>query len=131
MLNVLSEGKDDKAKANYTDKLIEYKHFENDYIFNGKAYDDKFKLAFKQLSAIYYTRIAENGKVPSMVTLFELFGYNSDKIQTGKVRQNILENWKDIKKNDITRNLCVPIGKNEHGLMSVSYKHLDVYTRQV
>lgn len=124
MLNVLSEGKDDKAKANDTDKLIEYKHFENDYIFNGKAYDDKFRLAFKQLSAIYYTRIAENGKVPSMVTLFELFGYNSDKIQTGKVRQNILENWKDIKKNDITRNLCVPIGKNEHGLM-----YLDLYEK--
>lgn len=124
MLNVLSGGKDEKDKANDTDKLIEYKHFENDYIFNGHMYDEKFNLAFKQLSAIYYTRIAENGKVPSMVTLFELFEYNSEKIQSGEVRKNILENWQDINKNDITRNLCVPIGKNEHGLM-----YLDLYEK--
>jgi S-DNA-T family DNA segregation ATPase FtsK/SpoIIIE len=32
-LNVLSEGDQDKTKANDTDKLIEYKHFENEYIF--------------------------------------------------------------------------------------------------
>ncbi len=124
MLNVLSGGKDEKDKANDTDKLIEYKHFQNDYIFNGNMYDDKFNLAFKQLSAIYYTRIAENGKVPSMVTLFELFDYNSEKIQNGEVRENILENWQDTNKNDITRNLCVPIGKNEHGLM-----YLDLYEK--
>lgn len=124
MLNILSGGKDEKDKANDTDKLIEYKHFQNDYIFNGNIYDDKFNLAFKQLSAIYYTRIAENGKVPSMVTLFELFDYNSEKIQNGEVRENILENWKDTNKNDITRNLCVPIGKNEHGLM-----YLDLYEK--
>lgn len=124
MLNVLSGGKDEKDKANDTDKLIEYKHFQNDYIFNGNMYDDKFNLAFKQLSAIYYTRIAENGKVPSMVTLFELFDYNSEKIQNGEVRENILENWQDTNKNDITRNLCVPIGKNEHGFM-----YLDLYEK--
>lgn len=124
MLNILSEGKDDKSKANDTDKLIEYKHFQNDYIFNERAYDDKFNLAFKQLSAIYYTRIAENGKVPSMVTLFELFGYNSDKIQKGEVRKSILQSWEDVNENDITRNLCVPVGKNEHGLM-----YLDLYEK--
>lgn len=124
MLNVLSGGKEDKDKANDTDKLIEYKHFQNDYIFSGHAHDDKFSLAFKQLSAIYYTRIAENGKVPSMVTLFELFEYNSEKIQKDEVREDILKNWQDIEKNDITRNLCVPIGKNEHGLM-----YLDLYEK--
>lgn len=117
MLNVLSEGKDDKFQANDTDKLIEYKRFQNDYIFNGQAYDDKFNLAFKQLSAIYYTRIAENGKVPSMVTLFELFDYNTEKIENGEIQKDILGRWEDIKNNDITKNLCVPIGKNEHGLI--------------
>ena len=124
MLNVLSGGKDDKDKASDTDKLIEYKHFQNDYIFGDQRYDDKFDLAFKQLSAIYYTRIAENGKVPSMVTLFELFEYDSEKIQKGEVREDILRNWQDTGKNDITRNLCVPIGKNEHGLL-----YLDLYEK--
>lgn len=124
MLNVLSEGKDDKSKANDTDKLIEYKHFQNEYIFNGQIYDEKFHRAFKQLSAIYYTRIAENGKVPSMVTLFELFDYNSEKMQKGEIRESILKSWQDVGKNDITRNLCVPIGKNEHGLM-----YLDLYEK--
>lgn len=124
LLNVLSEGKGDKTKANDTDKLIEYKHFENNYIFQGQEYDSAFNLAFKQLSAIYYTRIAENGKVPSMVTLFELFGYTSEKVQKNEIGREILKNWEDIDKNDITRNLCVPIGKNEHGLM-----YLDLYEK--
>lgn len=123
-LNVLSEGKDDKSKADDTDKLIEYKNFQNDYIFDEEKYKEKFNQAFKQLSAIYYTRIAENGKVPSMVTLFELYGYNSEKVHNGDVKKSILESWKDIDKNDVTRNLCVAIGKNEHGPM-----YLDLYEK--
>ena len=114
-LNVLSEGDDDTSKASDTDKLIEYKHFQNNYIFNAEKYREKFALAFKQLSAIYYTRIAENGKVPSMVTLFELYGFDSEKVQKGEIKKIILDNWKDIEKNDVTRSLGVPIGKNEHG----------------
>ena len=123
-LNVLSEGKDDKSKANDTDKLIEYKHFQNDYIFDENKYRKNFSQAFKQLSAIYYTRIAENGKVPSMVTLFELYGYNSTKVQNGEVKQSILESWQNVDKNDVTRNMRIAIGKNEHGPM-----HLDLYEK--
>lgn len=123
-LNVLSEDKDDKTKANDTDKLIEYKYFRNEYIFDHEKYRDKYALAFKQLSAIYYTRVAENGNVPSMVTLFELYGYNSEKIENGEVRRSIAESWKNTEKNDVTRNLCVPIGKNEHGSM-----YLDLYEK--
>lgn len=123
-LNVLSEDKDDKTKANDTDKLIEYKYFRNEYIFDHEKYRDKYALAFKQLSAIYYTRVAENGNVPSMVTLFELYGYNSEKIENGEVRRSIAEIWKNTEKNDVTRNLCVPIGKNEHGSM-----YLDLYEK--
>lgn len=123
-LNVLSSGTDEAGKANDTDKLIEYKHFQNDYIFNEKVYSDRFSLAFRQLSAIYYTRIAENGKVPSMVTLFELYGYDNEKVNSGKVRKEILQNWTDVEKNDITKNLCVPIGKNEHGALN-----LDLYEK--
>ena len=77
-LNVLSEGSSQMGRqANDTDKLIEYKTFQNEYIFDQQGkYGESFTKAFKQLSAIYYTRVAENGKVPSMVTLFELWGYN-------------------------------------------------------
>ena len=123
-LNVLSSGTEEAGKANDTDKLIEYKHFQNDYIFNEKAYDERFELAFRQLSAIYYTRIAENGKVPSMVTLFELYGYDTEKVNSGKVKEEILQNWTDVEANDITKNLCVPIGKNEHGALN-----LDLYEK--
>ena len=59
-----------------------------------------------------------------MVTLFELYGYNSEKIENGEVRRSIAESWKNTEKNDVTRNLCVPIGKNEHGSM-----YLDLYEK--
>lgn len=126
-LNVLSENSDDNSAehANDTDKLIEYKAFQNEYIFDQQQkYNESFKKAFKQLSAIYYTRVAENGKVPSMVTLFELWGYDSKSVSKGEPGKKILESWKDIDKNDITRNLCVPIGANEHGSM-----YLDLYEK--
>ncbi|MCL2808202.1 MAG: FtsK/SpoIIIE domain-containing protein [Coriobacteriia bacterium] len=123
-LNVLSEGSGDATKASDTDKLIEYKHFENEYIFNESEYSDQFSLAFRQLSAIYYTRIAENAKVPSMVTLFELYGYDSQKIAGDEVKTSILESWESIEKNDVTKNLCVAVGKNEYGSM-----YLDLYEK--
>lgn len=126
-LNVLSEGSIDKIgeQANDTDKLIEYKAFQNEYIFDQQGiYNEYFTKAFKQLSAIYYTRVAENGKVPSMVTLFELWGYDSESVNKGEPRQKILESWKNVDKNDITRNLCVPIGANEHGSI-----YLDLYEK--
>lgn len=117
-LNVLSENSNDPKgeQANDTDKLIEYKSFQNEYIFDQQGkYSEHFAKAFKQLSAIYYTRVAENGKVPSMVTLFELWGYDSESVSTGEIGKDILKSWENIKQNDITRNLCVPIGANEHG----------------
>lgn len=123
-LNVLSEGSDDVSKASNTDMLIEYKHFENQYIFNENTFDEKFKLAYKQLSAIYYTRIAENGKVPSMVTLFELYNINLERNLDSDVRKEIYSRWTKVEENDITRNLCVPVGKNEHGAVT-----LDLYEK--
>lgn len=125
-LNVLSEGSSQMGgQANDTDKLIEYKTFQNEYIFDQQGkYGESFTKAFKQLSAIYYTRVAENGKVPSMVTLFELWGYNSESIRKDEPRQKMLASWENVQKNDITRNLCVPIGANEHGAM-----YLDLYEK--
>lgn len=123
-LNVLSEGNNEKSKTNDTNNLIEYKHFQNDFIFDEEKYREQYERAFKQLSAIYYTRIAENGNVPSMVTLFELYEYSSNHVQNNKIKEDILKSWTDIEKNNITKNLCVPIGKNEHGNM-----YLDLYEK--
>lgn len=124
-LNMLSEDNNDHGKANNTDALIEYKHFQNKYIFSqDMRFDDKFRLSFKQLSSIYYKRIAENGNVPSMVTLFELYKYTPEKIEKNEISAEILENWHDTGKNDVTRNLRVAIGKNEHGVMC-----LDLYEK--
>ncbi len=124
-LNMLSEDKSDKSKAHNTDNLIEYKHFQNRYIFDSNDMTDKsFELAYRQLSAIYYKRIAENGNVPSMVSLFELYGYDSEKVENGSIRDDIVNNWSDTAKNDVTRNLRIPIGKNEHGNM-----YLDLYEK--
>ena len=76
-LKALSEDSSKADGAANTDSLIEYKHFQNRFIFEkADSYKNAFEKAYRQLSSIYYTRIAENGKVPSMVTLFELYGYH-------------------------------------------------------
>lgn len=113
-----------------TDDIIEYTHFINSYIFpegtKGLPYNE-FSLAFRRLSSIYYTRVAENGKVPSLVTLFELYQdiYNmtSDSIQGNGLTDVIKKNWTELKekdptapKNDVTKDLKVAMGKNEHGI---------------
>ena len=101
-----------------TDSLIEYKHFQNRFIFEkADSYKNAFEKAYRQLSSIYYTRIAENGKVPSMVTLFELYGYTSKMVDDGRIVENIRNNWNDVNKNDVTRDLKIPLGKNEHGII--------------
>lgn len=69
--------------------------------------------SYKILSAICYSQISQNGKVPSNVSLFELFGIKgSNGIDVGKF-------WGE--KNgkrcfDVTKSLAVPLGKNENGV---------------
>lgn len=117
-LKALSEDSSKSDGAANTDSLIEYKHFQNRFIFEGAdSYKAAFEKAYRQLSSIYYTRIAENGKVPSMVTLFELYGYNSNMVENGEIIDNIRSNWNNVSKNDVTRDLKIPLGKNEHGII--------------
>lgn len=120
-LSKLAEGKDSSAT---TDDIIEYTRFNNDYIFTDKARSE-FELAFKRLSSIYYTRVAENGKVPSIVTLFELYQdiYDLKTIDDDKLTATIKANWTKLKAkdptvpvNDVTKDLKVAMGKNEHGI---------------
>ncbi|MDE5853957.1 MAG: cell division protein FtsK, partial [Ruminococcus sp.] len=122
-LSKLARGNDSSSR---TDDIIEYTDFSNDYIFGTNIQkhsvtEDDFQLAFKRLSSIYYTRVAENGKVPSMVTLFELYQdiYNlsADAIQADGLTDVIRNNWKTNEiRNEVTRNMKVAMGKNEHGI---------------
>lgn len=127
-LNSLSKsGKNDSGTTDDIENLIDYKKFSNDYIFydpnieRGIEISRNYERAFRQLSAIYYRRIAENGNVPSMVTLFEMYGYTPEMVKQNQILPKILENWAT---NDVTRNLSVPIGKNEHGIV-----YLDLYEK--
>ncbi|MEE3450040.1 MAG: FtsK/SpoIIIE domain-containing protein [Acutalibacteraceae bacterium] len=128
-LNNLSKSGGAK-QSNTTDdieNLIDYIKFNNNYIFyedtqqGGQAIAKAYDRAFRQLSAVYYRRVAENGNVPSMVTLFELYGYTPDMVKSDKILNNILESWYT---SDVTRNLSVPMGKNEHGIV-----YLDLYEK--
>lgn len=124
-LSKLAGGNDSSAT---TDDIIEYTHFSNRYMFNDSSNmppDSDFSLAFRRLSSIYYTRVAENGKVPSLVTLFELYqdiyDMTSDSIQGDGLTDVIRKNWTELKdatapKNDVTKDLQVAMGKNEHGI---------------
>ena len=74
----------------------------------GDKYWDRYKRAFEFFSAIYFTKIAENGKVPSNVNMFELMdatGVDLDGYIEGK--------WVQV---DVTKSLQVPIGKTESGI---------------
>ncbi len=69
--------------------------------------------AYKYLSALYYTKISQNGKVPSNVSLFEMFGLKEgDTVDIGRYW-----GFKGGKRlYDITRTLSVPLGKNDNGI---------------
>ncbi|MDE7389849.1 MAG: cell division protein FtsK, partial [Lachnospiraceae bacterium] len=113
-----------------------YPNFWNDFVFKASAYKEQYELAYRRLSAIYYTRIAENGQVPSMVTLFKLHNISSTDIEvkdnnstnplsTTNIANRILECWSSLEEEyDVTRNLRVNIGANEHGNMP-----LDLYEK--
>lgn len=113
-----------------------YPNFWNDFIFKADEYKEQYELAYKRLSAIYYTRIAENGQVPSMVTLFQLHNISSEdtkveinnsanSLSATNIANRILKCWSSTKEEyDVTRNLRVNIGANEHGNM-----HLDLYEK--
>lgn len=123
-----SDGRNsDLQTTSKIERLIDYKRFNNDYIFyedtqsNGISIRNEYEKAFRQLSAIYYRRIAENGNVPSMVTLFKLYGYTPEMVKNDEIIGKIEQMWR---KSDVTKDLCVPMGENEHGVVT-----LDLYEK--
>jgi len=66
----------------------------------------------KVLSAIYYTRIAQNAKVPSYITIFELLGVNKDNFG-----EWLKGNWTNADRQNIVKTLSVPVGKSENSVV--------------
>ncbi|MEE0264904.1 MAG: FtsK/SpoIIIE domain-containing protein, partial [Acutalibacteraceae bacterium] len=126
-LNNLSKSGSQASTTSNIENLIDYKKFSNHFVFydenqsRGLSIKNDYKDAFRRLSAIYYRRIAENGNVPSMVTLFEMYGYKPEMISDNQIKDILIESWQ---KSDVTKNLAVPIGKNEHGIVE-----LDLYEK--
>lgn len=126
-LNNLSKSGSQANTTSNIENLIDYKKFSNNFAFydenqsKGLSIKNDYKEAFRRLSAIYYRRIAENGNVPSMVTLFEMYGYKPEMINSDQIRNILIKNWQS---NDVTKNLAVPVGKNEHGIVE-----LDLYEK--
>lgn len=68
--------------------------------------------ASKVLSALCYSKISENGKVPSNVSLFELYGLTKNNIDIGALWMGV-----DGKRSfNIVESIAVPIGKTENGI---------------
>jgi len=68
--------------------------------------------SYKILSALSYEKISQNGKVPSNVSLFELFNLKKGEIDIRKFWEG--ENGK--RKFDVRNSIGVPIGKTDSGL---------------
>lgn len=63
----------------------------------------------KILSSLCYSKISQNGKVPSAVSLFELFGFTKNNIDMAKL-------WEAKDRINVIDTLSVPIGKTDNGL---------------
>ena len=68
----------------------------------------------KVLSAIYYTHIAQNAKVPSYTTIFELLGIDKDSFT-----QSLKDNWTKSDRQNIAKTLSVPVGKSENSIVNL------------
>lgn len=128
--NTLTRGSYAGIGEQSPDQLCERKRFFTDYIFptSKKIGQDRiqpeqieadYRTAFRKLSALYYTRIAEAGHVPASVSLFDIWNIKRDWVteQTltadSEIVKFIEEKWAE---SDITEGLRVPIGRNEHDL---------------
>ncbi|MBR1481559.1 MAG: hypothetical protein IJ598_01180 [Ruminococcus sp.] len=72
--------------------------------WNARAYNTS-----KILSSLCYSRISQNGKVPSAVSLFELYGFTKNNIDMAQL-------WDGKHRANVKKTLAVPIGKTENGL---------------
>lgn len=72
--------------------------------WNAKIYNTS-----KILSSLCYSKISQNGKVPSAVSLFELYGFTKNNIDMSQL-------WDSENRINVIDTLSVPIGKTENGI---------------
>lgn len=63
----------------------------------------------KILSSLCYSKISQNGKVPSAVSLFELYGFSKNNLDISAL-------WDSPNRINVIETLSVPIGKTENGI---------------
>lgn len=77
-------------------------------------YTDKISRASQFFSSVYYAHIAQNGKVPSSVSMFEVINPNKHPL-----KDVVCNNW-GLGTNrtlpSVTKSLRVPVGKTENGM---------------
>lgn len=63
----------------------------------------------KILSSLCYSKISQNGKVPSAVSLFELYGFSKNNIDMHQL-------WDAENRINVIETLSVPLGRTENGM---------------
>ena len=66
----------------------------------------------KILSSLCYSKISQNGKVPSAVSLFELYGFTKNSIDVSRF-------WDGDSRKNVIESLSVPVGKTESGITTL------------
>lgn len=84
-----------------------------EFIFSNPTNKDTICDAYTLLSTLNYSKISQNSRVPSNVSIYELFGINGNSNQNNL--NDVLEKyWKNTNNTkDVTKSLAVPIGKTE------------------
>lgn len=71
--------------------------------------------SYKILSALSYAKISANGKVPSNVSLFELYGLSKNNVDIGAFWDGV----DGVRKYDVKESIGVPIGKTDSGITTL------------
>lgn len=80
-----------------------------------QEWDKKLYNAYNIISALNYAKISANGKVPSIVSLFELYGLTKNNIDIEKFWEG--EHGK--RQYNVQNSIAVPIGKTDSGIITL------------
>jgi len=70
--------------------------------------------ASRFVSSLAIPKIAENAGIPSSIGMLEILSINyTQNNYNTEIKEAIIKNWTSSKRNDVTKTLSVPVGKNE------------------
>lgn len=101
-------------RVNVAEKKVFYYERWKDTSDFYSTYTRKLARALRFFSSVYYAQIAQNGRVPSSVSMYEVVDPDKEPLD-----QLVRDNWGLDGKRvlpDVTSSLRVPIGKTESGL---------------